>query len=292
VGSTVSAQTQEPTLSAGAVMSQAGAENFPVASRFLPRALRPHFMAVYGFARMVDDIGDEAEGDRLGQLDWIEGELDRAARGTATHPILVALTPTIRQFDLGLDPFRDLIQANRQDQTIKTYQTFDDLVAYCMLSAAPVGRIVLALLGASTPDRVERSDRVCIGLQVVEHLQDVAEDAAMGRVYLPLNDLATFGCPVDALLAPEHRRALCSVVAHEVGRCRELLADGGPLSQSLPGRFRLAVAAFSAGGQAALDTMERCSFDVVAEHCAPKRHRVVRRWLEVLLRPQRSRSGT
>jgi squalene synthase HpnC len=196
-----------PPFTASDVMSQAGSENFPVASRVLPRALRPHFLAVYGFARLVDDIGDEADGDRMAQLNWAEAELDRAAVGTAKHPVFVALAPTIARFDLPLDSFRALIAANRQDQTVTRYETFDDLVAYCMLSAAPVGRLVLSLLEAATPERVARSDRVCIGLQLVEHLQDVAEDARAGRIYLPLEDLALFGLPTEVLSEPVRRCA-------------------------------------------------------------------------------------
>jgi squalene synthase HpnC len=263
-------------------MSQAGSENFPVASRALPRAVRPHLLAIYGFARLVDDIGDEAEGDRRAQLDWTEAELERAAMGTAEHPVFAALSTTIARFDLPLDPFRDLIAANRQDQVVDRYATFEDLREYCMLSAAPVGRLVLLVLGCSTPERVARSDRVCIGLQLVEHLQDVAEDARMGRIYLPIEDLVTFGCPPEALLAIEHRPALRDTVAHEVRRARGLLADGAPLAAVLPARARLAVAAFSAGGIAALDAIERASYDVVATRCRPKRRRLAVRWIGVL----------
>src|SRR5580700_10826968 len=127
--------------STASVLGQAADENFPVALRLLPRAVRGHLLAVYGFARLADDIGDEAEGDRLALLDWLAEELDRASRGVATHPLLARLTPTIRQFDLPLDPFQRLIEANRRDQVVRRYQTFDDLIGYCMLSAAPVGEL-------------------------------------------------------------------------------------------------------------------------------------------------------
>ncbi|MGH9046968.1 MAG: squalene synthase HpnC [Acidimicrobiales bacterium] len=264
-------------------MSQAGSENFPVASRVLPRAVRPHLLAVYGFARLVDDIGDEYDGDRLGELDWAEHELERAAAGTAEHPVFRALTPTIAGCDLSLQPLRDLIEANRQDQVVTRYETFAELTGYCMLSAAPVGRLVLAILGRATAERVERSDRVCIGLQLVEHLQDVAEDWAMGRLYLPLADLAAAGCPGDDPLAPGHRGSLRRTIAHEVDRARWLLADGAPLAASLPMRARLAIAAFSAGGAAALDAIERASFDVVAVQCRPKPSRFASRWMATLV---------
>ncbi|HEX4244776.1 MAG TPA: squalene/phytoene synthase family protein, partial [Acidimicrobiales bacterium] len=152
-----------PGLEAGAVLGQARSENFPVASVLLPKTVRSHLLAIYGFARLADDIGDEVEGDRLAQLDWLESELERAAAGTAAHPILVRLTPTLAQLDLPLDPFRALIEANRVDQRVTRYQTMDDLVGYCRLSAVPVGRLVLLVFGVSTPERVALSDEVCIG---------------------------------------------------------------------------------------------------------------------------------
>lgn len=278
-------ELQSPVFDAPGIMAQANSENFPVASRLLPRAIRAHLLAVYGFARLVDDIGDESTGDRMAELAWAERELDVAAAGEAHHPVFVALSRSIRQLDLPLQPFRDLIHANRMDQSVARYATFDDLVGYCMLSAAPVGRLVLAILDCSTPARVAQSDRVCVGLQIVEHLQDVAEDAANGRVYLPLDDLESCGCNVDALLEADQRVALRATVSLEARRARSMLADGAPLSRGLPFRARLAVAGFSAGGVAALDAIERASFDVVAHHCRPRPTRFLRRWLATVASP-------
>jgi len=270
-------------------MAQARSENFPVASRVLPRSIRPHLLSIYGFARLVDDIGDEGEGDRLAQLDWAERELERAAEARAQHPVFATLSKTLRDLDLPLTPFRDLIAANRQDQVVKRYETFEDLVGYCMLSAAPVGRLVLLVLGCSTPERVERSDRVCIGLQLVEHLQDVAEDARSGRVYLPLEDLDRFGCPADEILELRYRPALHAVVSHEVRRARQLLVDAGPLSASLPLRARLAVAAFGAGGSAALDAIEKACFEVIDQDCRPHPTRLMNHWIGTALFPTKTR---
>ncbi len=263
-------------------MAKAEAENFPVASWVLPRATRSHLLALYGFCRLVDDLGDEAPGDRLALLDWAEAELGRAAVGRAEHPVFCALTPTIRTFGLSLQPFKDLIAANRQDQLVHRYATFEDLTAYCHLSAVPVGRLVLAVLGLDTAERIARADQVCIGLQLVEHLQDVAEDWAAGRIYLPLRDVAAHGCDPERLLEADQRPALVAVVAEEVGRARALLAAGAPLSRSLPLRPRLAVAAFSAGGAAALDAIERCGCDVVATRCRPRPADLARRLLETV----------
>jgi squalene synthase HpnC len=252
------------------VMRQADAENFSVASRLLPRAVRAHLLAVYGFARLADDIGDEAEGDRLALLDWLEGEVGRAARGEATHPLLARLTPTIRQFELPLDPFHRLIEANRRDQFVDRYETFDDLIGYCKLSAAPVGELVLRIFGVSTPARIALSDDVCSGLQIVEHIGDVAEDAARGRIYLPLADLRAYGCPEAALGDRRTSVPLRAVLRYEAGRARRLLAAATPLTRQLPLQPRVAVCGFAAGGLAALDAMERADFEVLGQHRRPR----------------------
>lgn len=257
------------------VYAQAATENFPVASRVLPRRARADLMAIYGFARLTDDIGDEAEGDRLGALAWLEAELERAAAGEATHPVLRRLQTTIAAHGLALQPFRDLIEANRRDQTVHRYETFDDLVDYCRLSANPIGRLVLAVLGAESPERAQWSDDVCTALQVVEHLQDVAEDLAQDRIYLPMADLAAEDCTEAEMSAPHSSPALRRVVALEVGRARRLLRSGAPLAASLSPRLRLAVGGFAAGGLAALDAIEAAGFDVLGAPTRPRPGRFV-----------------
>jgi len=268
--------TSIPTALPGtdSVLGQAADENFPVALRFLPGAVRGHLMAVYGFARLADDIGDEAEGDRLELLDWLAAELDRAYLGVATHPILARLTPTIRQFDLPADPFRRLIEANRQDQVVRRYQTFDDLIGYCRLSAAPVGELVLRIFEVSSPDRIALSDDVCSGLQIVEHIQDVAEDIAADRVYLPQRDLSALGCTEAELHAPRTSPALRAVLRYEAGRARRLLSSVVPLARQLPFQPRIAVCGFAAGGLAALDAIEGAGYEVLARRCRPRPRRV------------------
>lgn len=248
---------------AGAVMARAGSENFPVASRLLPRALRAHLLAIYGFARLADELGDAAPGDRLAALDWLAGELDRAFEARAEHPLLKRLQPTLRRCALPREPFERLIEANRVDQRVAEYQTWQELRGYCALSADPVGELVLGVLGAATPARIALSDSICTALQLAEHCQDVAEDLARGRVYLPAEDLARFGC-TRADLAGDHAGApLREVIAFEVQRARGLLTEGAPLLKELRGRGGLAVAAFLAGGRAALEAIERAGYDVL-----------------------------
>jgi squalene synthase HpnC len=261
---------------ADAVMARAQTENFPVASRVLPRRVRSHLLALYGFARLVDELGDSAGGDRLAALDWLEAELDRAFEGRARHPLLVRLQPTLRDCELPRGPFLRLIEANRVDQRVSRYATWEELRAYCALSADPVGELVLGVLGAATPERVALSDAICTALQLTEHLQDVAEDLARGRVYLPAEDLARFGCTIEQLSAPHAGGPLRELLAFEVARARGLLAEGAPLIGELRGRERIALAGFVAGGRAALDAIERAGYDVLA---GPPRAGTARRLL-------------
>ncbi len=248
-------------------MARARTENFPVASRALPRRARGHLLALYGFARLVDELGDaggRTPAERLAALDWLEQELDRALRGAAEHPLLVRVGQTARECALPREPFARLIEANRVDQRVSRYDTWEQLRGYCALSADPVGELVLGVLGLATPARVALSDSICTALQLTEHCQDVAEDLARGRVYLPAEDLRRFGCVESELAAAHASRPLRDVLAFEVARARGLLRDGAPLIAELRGRPRLAVAAFVAGGRAALDAIERADYDVLA----------------------------
>ena len=177
---------------------------------------------------------------------------------------------------------RALIEANRVDQVVTRYDTWASLRDYCALSANPVGRLVLAVLGADTPDRVAWSDDVCTALQLVEHLQDVGEDYARGRVYLPAEDLDRFGASETDLAAAAASGPLRAAVAHEVDRARRLLHRAAPpLCRSLRGRARVAVAGFAGGGLAALDAIERARYDVLAVDARPSHVRTLYRTAQV-----------
>lgn len=275
--------------SAEAVMARARSENFPVASRVLPARVRGDLLAIYGFARLVDELGDSAGGDRLAALDWLEEELDRAFAGRAEHPLLVRLQPTLAARALQRAPFARLIEANRVDQRVKSYETWEQLRAYCALSADPVGELVLAVFDIRDPRLVELSDSICTALQLVEHCQDVAEDLAAGRVYLPAEDLARFDCPRSDLSGARASVALRGVLAFEVTRARELLAAGAPMIDGLHGRARLAVAAFVAGGRAAADAIEAAGYDVLGGAPRASRRRMALVLARTLLqrRPRR-----
>ncbi|MEE1794717.1 squalene synthase HpnC [Streptomyces sp. BE308] len=264
-------------------LDKAADENFPVAPFFLPRAWRDDLMAVYGYARLVDDIGDGdlAPGgadarhlgldpaqtdDRLAMLDAFEADLHRVFATTGDgprHPLLRALRPTVRRRALTPEPFLGLIEANRQDQKIRRYGTYEELSAYCELSANPVGRLVLAITGTASPERIRRSDAVCTALQIVEHLQDVAEDLGRDRIYLPAEDMARFHVSESDLALPSGGASVRALVAYEAERARELLDEGAPLVGSVHGRLKLLLAGFVAGGRSALTAISAAGFDVL-----------------------------
>lgn len=252
-----------PDASSRTTLGKAADENFPVAPFFLPRAWRDDLMAVYGYARLVDDIGDgdlapggadarhlgltsEEGEDRVALLDAFEADLRRVFDGTPRHPLLRALQPTVRRCGLTPEPFLGLIAANRQDQMVRRYETYDDLLAYCELSANPVGRLVLAITGTDTPERIRRSDEICTALQIVEHLQDVAEDLGNDRIYLPAEDLKRFHVTEDDLALPTAGASVRALIAFEAERARELLYAGILLVGSVHGSTRLLLTGFTA----------------------------------------------
>jgi squalene synthase HpnC len=253
------------------VARRARTENFPVASLLFPRRLRPHLRAVYGFARLVDILGDEVEANRLAALDELEQEVDACYTGAPTWPVMQALQPTIREFSLPREPFLRLIEANRMDQRIADYETWDDLREYCRHSADPVGRLVLGLLWLDRePQLVAASDDVCTGLQLVNFLQDVPRDLALGRIYLPAEDRRSFD--VDRLDRPSPE--LTELLRFEAERARALLAGGRILQDRIGGRVGRAVGLFARGGLAALAALERAQWDVFTQRPRPSRTRL------------------
>ncbi len=256
------------------VTAQAARENFTVASLLLPPSLRRPLLGIYGFARLTDDIGDEAPGDRATLLDWLEADVDRMYDGTPIHPLVRRLAPSARELPLPKDPFLRLIEANRQDQSVSRYETYAELAAYCDLSANPVGELVLHVFGVSTAERIKLSDAVCTGLQLTEHWQDVGEDFRRGRVYIPREDLAAFGVEEKDLAGPPASKPFKRLLAFEVARARGLLEQGRDLIRSLSGWARLAVTGYVSGGKAALDAVERSDYEVLGE--PPKASRMAR----------------
>ncbi len=266
-----------------AAAAKASGENFPVALRVLPGAWRAHLTALYGFARLTDDLGDEPlpgmppgaspetiRDTRLRLLDDLQQDLAKIYEGGQPElPAVRALQRTVSECGIPRRPFDDLIQANRQDQLVTRYQTYDDLRKYCELSANPVGQVVLYIAGAATPERLRLSDSVCTALQLAEHWQDVAEDLRNGRIYLPQEDLDRFGVTEADLARPAASASVVELMTFQTRRARRLLDEGAPLTGTLRGAARLAVSGYVAGGRAALSAIARAGYDVLRQTPKP-----------------------
>ncbi|WGL53022.1 squalene synthase HpnC [Nocardioides sp. BP30] len=270
---------------AGSLHEREAGENFPVALRLLPARHREHLHAVYGFAREVDELGDTYAGDRTAALVRLREETSSIWRGaTPISPTLRRLAGTVHECGLSEQPFLDLIEANLRDQQVHRYATFEDLVGYCRLSADPVGRMVLELFGCSTPERVALSDRVCTGLQLVEHLQDVGEDRRAGRIYLPQRSLEQYGVIEADLDRARATAALRRCVLAETDRAQEWLREGSQLVGQLSGWARVAVAGFVAGGLATVAALRAADGDVLARDARPGKARTAALAVAVLVR--------
>lgn len=274
------------------VLTHAPNENFPVALRMLPARYRQHLFGLYCFARLTDDIGDQAKEQaadvktlRLRLLDDLEADVDRIYAGEQPRtPALLPVADMVRQCDVPDEPLRALIQANRQDQQVARYPAYQDLEQYCTLSANPVGQVVLYIFGAATEERIALSDKICTALQLAEHWQDVAEDLQADRIYLPQEDLARFGCTEEDLAKPHVSGKVKELMRFEVARARDLLDEGTPLVGTLKGAARFAVAGYVAGGRAALIAIERHGYDVLATTPKPRKPVLLRELVKVYLR--------
>jgi phytoene synthase len=266
------------------MLSRADSENFPVASRLLPRSLRRHLFALYGFARLVDYAGDEAPGDRTALLNVISTDVGRLYHGMPRVATMRRLAGTVRECGIPREPLDRLIEANHRDQRVRRYETFDELLDYCTCSANPVGELVLHVFGRATPARIGLSDRICTALQILEHCQDVAEDHAAGRIYLPAEDLARDGCSETELAAPTASPALRRVIALQTRRASRLLDEGEPLIGRLPLLARIAVSGYIAGGRATAAAIAAADHDVLYAAIRPRRGRLLREWLRLAVR--------
>ncbi|MGD0731614.1 MAG: squalene synthase HpnC [Terracidiphilus sp.] len=245
-------------------------ENFHVATWFLPKALRPHFHAIYAYCRISDDLGDEV-GDPSVALELLElwgRELDACYEGRATHPVFVALAETIKECAIPKAPFADLLTAFRQDQTVSRYASMEDVLGYCRYSANPVGRLVLYACGEAPADesdaRFQLSDATCSALQLANFWQDVRQDYARGRIYLPRQDMAFFHVDEETIAqgiaTPEFR----ALLRYEVDYARGLFEQGLPLIGMVNRDLALDLDLFSRGGLEILRAIDRRDYDVLS----------------------------
>jgi squalene synthase HpnC len=239
-------------------------ENFPVASRFVPSALRPHVVALYAFFRAADDFADEPQydGHRGEALDAWQEELNLCFHGEPRHPVFVALRDTIDKRGLTLPPFEDLLSALRADLEVTRYATFASLRAYTARSAEPVGRLLLGLFGYHDPELVRYADEIATAMQLTNYWQDVASDAARDHIYIPGEDLHFFGVSEADIKALRLATPIRDLMRFEVTRTRALFERGRPLLGKLGHDFKFELALIWLAGMAILDKIEEADFDV------------------------------
>ena len=253
-------------------------ENFNVVSWLLPKELHQHFYNLYAYCRWADDLGDEVpdETRALELLDWWERELDacysqlisssgsgRSSDRPALHPVFVALAETARAKDIPKQPFADLLTAFRQDQTVKRYPDWDAVLAYCVYSANPVGRLVLYLCGYRDAHRQRMSDATCTALQLANFWQDVSRDLEKGRIYIPLDAAAAHGLSESDIVNRRFDDRFVRLMKDVIARTRQLFAQGRPLAATVDSRLGIDLEMFSKGGIAVLDAIEASGYDTL-----------------------------
>lgn len=241
-------------------------ENFPVASILLPPHLRQPVETIYRFARSADDIADEGDltpHERLAALAFYNRELDRIEHSeTPENSLFVSLSGVIHDFNLPIEPFRNLLSAFRQDISVTRYNTYTDLLDYCRRSANPVGLLMLHLYKAATDENCRMSNAICTALQLINFWQDVALDWLKNRIYIPMEDMLRFNVTPEDIANSKVTENWCSLMAFEIGRTRKLMLSGAPLAGKLPGRIGWELRLVVQGGLRVLERIETAGFDV------------------------------
>jgi phytoene synthase len=241
-------------------------ENFPVASILMPKRLRKPVAAIYQFSREADDIADEGEltdDERLRQLDSFRDELMLISSDKPPlTPLFQNLVVEIQQHTLPMQPFHDLLDAFSQDVVKKHYTDFDELLDYCRRSANPVGNLLLHLYEEATSVNLAYSDAICTSLQLINFWQDVTKDYAIGRVYLPQDDMKKFGVTEAHIAENISDDAWKNLMAFQLQRAREMMLYGKPLGTILGGRIGLEMRMIIAGGLRILDKLEAVQYDI------------------------------
>ena len=241
-------------------------ENFPVASILMPKRLRKPVAAIYHFARAADDIADEGDlpnEECLRQLDAYRAELARIERKeNPLTPLFQHLFVEVQQHSLPMQPLYDLLDAFSQDVVKKRYANFEELLNYCRRSANPVGNLLLHLYDKATPANLAYSDAICTSLQLINFWQDVAKDYAIGRIYLPLDELAQYGVSVEQIAQGITNDAWRKLMQFQAARARALMQQGAPLGSILSGRIGLEMRMIIAGGLRILDKLENVQHDM------------------------------
>ncbi len=240
-------------------------ENFTVVSWFLPKDKRQDFYNIYSYCRWADDLGDETGSvqQSIDLLSWWEDELISCYAGKPNHPVFQALYKTIEKYDIPILPFKNLIKAFLQDQTVNRYKTMDELKDYCCHSANPVGHLVLYLCGYRDEKRQLLSDKTCTALQLANFWQDITVDLMKGRIYLPLDDIKMFGYSEEMLKNKIFNNQFKNLMEYEVNLTRQMFYDGQELFELIEKPLRLDIELFNQGGLLILDAIEKNNYDVL-----------------------------
>ncbi|HEX3356883.1 MAG TPA: squalene synthase HpnC [Tepidisphaeraceae bacterium] len=242
-------------------------ENFSVVSVLLPAHLRQDFSNVYAFCRTADDLGDEIHNPdvAMSHLENLAEQTRKCFAGEVESTLFAALSGTIARHEIPIDPFLDLIDAFEQDQRIKRYETFDQLLNYCRRSANPVGRIVLYLCGYRDERRQQLSDLICTALQLANFWQDVRRDLVeLDRIYLPAESMRKFGVNEELLARGECNQPYRDLIRFEVDRTTEMFDRGDELFETLDPSVRGHIALFSKGGRAILQAIREADYDTLS----------------------------
>ena len=233
--------------------------------------------ALYAFCRHTDDIGDESVGNRLELLDFWESQLELCYTGIPAHPILLALKDTITLFGIPKILFAKIIEANRMDQGLVRFETYQDLLHYCDHSANPVGRMVMHVLGSSKESDLKLSDHICTALQLTNFWQDITLDLEKGRIYLPQEDMEKFGYSEAQLIHKKLTQGFRELMHFEIERTVTLFEAGRPLLNEIHGRIKLDITLFIKGGMSILKSIRNADYDVL--NSRPTVTRVRKAWL-------------
>lgn len=247
-------------------------ENFTVASWLLPRQVRHAFYPIYSFCRWADDLADESPDNETALTslnDW-NSLLDDCYQGKTEHPIFSALKPIVEKYSIPKSLFADLIAAFRLDQTKKEYNSREELLEYCKLSANPVGRIILHLAQTTDEESMILSDKICTGLQLANHWQDVARDkrrttssgASDSRRYVPLNDMLYCGYSLEEFQNEVYNPAFAETMSQLCDWADSFFIEGSPLVDRVPRSFKTDIKLFILGGQKIVEAIRRVDFNV------------------------------
>jgi hydroxysqualene synthase len=246
-------------------------ENFPVASWFVSKEIRKYVWTIYAFARIADDYADEPGftlAERMDNLNQWEQYLDECYNGNPTHRVFAALAETVERFQIPHELFQSLLTAFRADVTVKRYETYEDVHAYCRNSANPIGRLLLLLLNYRSEKMIRLSDSICTALQLTNFWQDVSVDLQKDRIYLPLEELEEFGYSEQDLFNQKVNDRFRNLMAFQVRRTADLFVDGKPLLSMVGKDLSMELKLTWNGGTRILQRIHKQNYDVLTKRPA------------------------